>query len=145
MPYWNYSEARKPPMPVMKITIVTPDEKTSYPTHPSEEKEVEVDTGYDGSILVPDYVYYDILHLNRYETPERGKIETPLGEVEELHIARAFATIPLINAKIETLIETFIGCREMMAGRELINKYVLTLNGLEKKLYPEGVSRHSQK
>jgi len=145
MPYWNYSEARKPPMPVMKITIVTPDGKTSYPPHPSEDKEVEVDTGYDGSILVPDYVYYDILHLNLFETPERGKIETPLGEVEELYIARASATIPLMNIKIETLIETFIGCREMIAGRELINKYVLTLNGPEKKLYPESVSCYSQK
>jgi len=145
VPYWNYSEDRKPPISVMKITIVTPDGKTSYPTHPGEEKEVEVDTGYDGSILVPDYVYYDILHLNLFETPERGKIETPLGEVEELYIARALATIPLINVKIEALIETFIGCREMIAGRELINKYVLTLNGLEKKLYPESISRHSQK
>jgi len=145
MPYWNYSEARKPPMPVMKVTIVTPDGKTSYPTHLGEDKEVEVDTGYDGSILVPDYVYYDILHLNLFETPERGKVETPLGEVEELHIARASATIPLMNIKIETLIETFVGCREMIAGRELINKYVLTLNGPEKRLYPKRVSRHSQK
>lgn len=137
MPHWNYSEIRKPPIPVMKISIVTPDGKTSYPTHLGEEKEVEVDTGYDGSILVPDYVYYDILHLNRFETPEKGKIETPLGEVEDLYIARAFATIPLINVKIETLIETFVGCREMIAGRELLNNYVLTLNGIEKKLYPK--------
>jgi len=137
VPHWNYSEIRKPPIPVMKISIVTPDGKTSYPTHLGEEKEVEVDTGYDGSILVPDYVYYDILHLNRFETPEKGKIETPLGEVEDLYIARAFATIPLINVKIETLIETFVGCREMIAGRELLNNYVLTLNGIEKKLYPK--------
>jgi len=132
-------------MPVMKITIITIDEKSSYPTYPDEEKEIEVDTGYDGSILVPDYVYYDILHLNMFELPEKGKIETPFGETEELYIARAFTIIPLINVKVETLIETFIGCKEMLAGRELLNKYVLTLNGPEKKLYMESFSHHSKK
>lgn len=135
MPHWNYSEARKPPMPVMRITLTTLDGKVSYPTYPNEEKEIEVDTGYDGSILVPDYVYYEVLHLNRFELPERGKIETPLGETEELLRARAFVNIPLINITLETLVETFIGCREVLAGRELLNQYVLTLNGLEKKLY----------
>lgn len=135
MPYWEYSEARKPPIPIMKMTLTTLDRKASYPTYPSEEGEVEVDTGYDGSILVPDYVYFDILHLNMFELPERGKIKTPLGETEELHIARAFAIIPLTNITIETLVETFIGCREMLAGRELLNEYVLTLSGPEKKLY----------
>ncbi|KPV65571.1 MAG: hypothetical protein AOA65_0002 [Candidatus Bathyarchaeota archaeon BA1] len=144
MPYWNYSEVRKPPIPAMKITIVTPDGKISYPTHLDEEKEVEVDTGYDGSILVPDYVYYDILHLNKFETPERGKIETPLGEVENLYIARAFIMIPLINVKVETLVETFIGCREMLAGRELLNKHSLTLNGPEKRLHVKSFSHHPQ-
>ena len=135
MPHWNYSEARKPPMPVMRVTLTTLDGKMSYPAYPSEEKEIEVDTGYDGSILVPDYVYYEVLHLNRFELPERGRIETPLGETEELFLARAFVSIPLIDVTLETLVETFLGCREMLVGRELLNKYALTMNGPEKKLY----------
>jgi len=143
MPHWNYSETRRPPMPVMRITIMTIDRRSSYPTHLGEEREVEVDTGYDGSILVPDYVYYDILHLDRFESPERGKIETPFGETEVLYMARAFTIIPLINIKIETLIETFIGCKEMLAGRELLNRYISTLNGHEKRLYIESLSHHS--
>jgi len=142
MPYWNYSETRKPPMPVMRVAIMTIDRGSSYPTGLGEEKEVEVDTGYDGSILVPDYVYYDILHLDRFELPERGKIETPFGETEELYMARAFTIIPLMNIRVETLIETFIGCKEMLAGRELLSRYILTLNGLQKKLYIEGLSHH---
>jgi predicted aspartyl protease len=145
MSYWNYSETRKPPMPVMKITITTIDERSSYPTRLGEEKEIEVDTGYDGSILVPDYVYYDILNLNRFELPERGKLETPFGETEELYIARAFIAIPLVNVKVEILVETFIGCKEMLAGRELLNKYILTLNGPGKKLYAESFNSHLQK
>jgi len=135
MPHWNYSEARKPPMPVMRVIIETLDGKISYPTYPSEEREIEVDTGYDGSVLVPDYVYFDVLHLDRFELPEKGEIETPFGEREELYLARAFTVFPLMNIRIETLVETFMGCREMLAGRELLNKYVLTLNGPERKLY----------
>ena len=140
MPYWNYSEDRKPPISIIKISIQTLDKKASYPTYPNEEKEVEVDTGYDGSILVPDYVYYDILHLSRFELPQRGKIETPLGETEDLYVARAYAVIPLLDVRVETLIETFIGCKEMLAGRQLLNNYILTLNGPQKRLYFQGRS-----
>jgi predicted aspartyl protease len=135
MPYWNYSEARKPPMPVMRIALTTIDEKASYPTYPEKERKIEVDTGYDGSILVPDYVYFDILHLNMFELPERGKIQTPLGETKELYIARALLIIPLLKAKMETLVETFLGCKEMLAGREFLNKCTLTLNGPQRRLY----------
>jgi predicted aspartyl protease len=121
-------------MPVMKISLKTIDGKAWYPTHPETEKEVKVDTGYDGSLLLPDYVYYDILHLNMFELPEKGKIETPFGETEELYIARALVIIPLIRVKLEALVETFTGCKEMLAGRELLNRYILTLNGPQKKL-----------
>lgn len=142
MSYWNYSEARKPPIPIMRIIIHTLDKKVTYPTHRGEEKEIEVDTGYDGSILVPDYVYFDVLHLNKFELPRKGKIKTPLGEIEDLYIARAYTVIPLIGAQIETLIETFNGCKEMLAGRELLKKYVLTLHGPEKRLYHEKLGKH---
>ena len=135
MPHWNYSEARKPPMPVMRVILKTLDGKISYPMYPGEDREIGVDTGYDGSVLVPDYVYFDVLHLDRFEMPEKGEIETPFGEKEELYLARAFAVFPPMNVKIEALVETFMGCREMLAGRELLNKYVLTLNGPERKLY----------
>jgi len=135
MPHWGYSEERRPPMPVIELALRTLDGRTSYPTLPERERRIEVDTGYDGSILVPDYVYFDVLHLNRFELPERGEIRTPLGETEELHLARAFAVIPRMNAVIITIVETFMGCEEALAGRELLNRYVLTLNGPEKRLY----------
>ncbi|MEM2936383.1 MAG: hypothetical protein QW231_04305, partial [Candidatus Bathyarchaeia archaeon] len=40
MPHWNYSEARKPPIPVMSVIINTLDGKLSYPTYTGEEREI---------------------------------------------------------------------------------------------------------
>jgi len=55
----------------------------------------------DGSVLVPDYIYFDALHLDRFELPEKGEIETPFGKREELYLAKAFTAFPLVNVKVE--------------------------------------------
>ncbi|MFQ6076246.1 MAG: hypothetical protein ACE5Z5_08960 [Candidatus Bathyarchaeia archaeon] len=125
---WRYSSDRTPSMPVTEVVMMTLDRRISYPIGGGVAR-VEVDTGYDGSILIPDWVYYDILHLHLFETPEVGSLETPLGETQVLFSARAIIRIPLIETQTEVVMETFEGCRELLAGRDFINRYKILLDG----------------
>lgn len=96
---------------------------------------VEIDTGYDGHILIPEHLYHE-LKLFRFELPEEKQpiIETARHEYIRARAAHGFLEIPNLDLKIKTLIETFEECQEMLLGREILSDLTILLYGTLKKL-----------
>jgi len=91
---------------------------------------VQLDTGYDGELLLP-YKLYQGLTLYQWEYPEEywpvGK--TVSGEIIELILAKGQVLIPRWNVALEVFIETFEGNGEFLLGRSFIRKFKVLLDG----------------
>lgn len=91
---------------------------------------MQLDTGYDGELLLPYKLYQD-LALYQWEYPEEywpvGK--TVSGEIIELILAKGQVLIPKWNVALEVFIETFEGNSELLLGRSFIRKFKVLLDG----------------
>ena len=98
--------------------------------HSENEELVQLDTGYDGELLLPYKLYQD-LAFYRWEYPEEywpvGK--TVSGEIIELILAKGQVLIPKWNVALEVFIETFEGNGELLLGRSFIRKFKVLLDG----------------
>ena len=98
--------------------------------HSESEELVQLDTGYDGELLLP-YKLYQGLTLYQWEYPEEywpvGK--TVSGEIIELILAKGQVLIPRWNVALEVFIETFEGNGEFLPGRSFIRKFKVLLDG----------------
>ena len=98
--------------------------------HSESEELVQLDTGYDGELLLPYKLYQD-LALYQWEYPEEywpvGK--TVSGEMIELILAKGQVLIPRWNVALEVFIETFEGNEELLLGRSFIRKFKVLLDG----------------
>ncbi len=99
--------------------------------HSENEELVQLDTGYDGELLLPSYKLYQDLAFYRWEYPEEywpvGK--TVSGEIIELILAKGQVLIPKWNVALEVFIETFEGNGELLLGRSFIRKFKVLLDG----------------
>ncbi|MGQ4915586.1 MAG: hypothetical protein ACP6IU_12725 [Candidatus Asgardarchaeia archaeon] len=112
-------------IPVLPFVIKTPVGKR-YPTKNSAL--AEIDTGYDGNILIPESTYLK-LKLNRFELPEDEQIviETAAGHYIFTRAALATVIIPKTGLKIRTTIETFENCKETLIGKGILQRLILLL------------------
>jgi predicted aspartyl protease len=99
--------------------------------HSESEELVQLDTGYDGELLLP-YELYQGLALYQWEYPEEywpvGK--TVSGEIIELILAKGQVLIPRWGVVLEVFIETFEGNNEeFLLGRSFIRKFKVLLDG----------------
>jgi len=103
--------------------------------HSEAEELVQLDTGYDGELLLPYKLYQD-LALYQWEYPEEywpvGK--TVSGEIIELILAKGQVLIPRWNIALEVFIETFEGNEELLLGRSFIRKFKVLLDGPSNKV-----------
>ena len=93
----------------------------------------ELDTGYDGSLLLPLHVFYE-LRLNEFEIPRKywATAETVTGK--KIILRTAIAEVQVGSLRFETEIETYEGNNLFLAGLGLIDEVKILLNGVEKRL-----------
>ena len=96
---------------------------------------VEIDTGYDGHVLISEHLYHK-LKLFKFELSEEKQpiIETASHEYIRARAAYGFLEIPNLNLKIRTQFETFEDCQEMLIGREILSNLIIIFHGTLKKL-----------
>ena len=120
---WEYEKGTVP-YPVIECTLL------NLKNEQLKSLKIPVDTGFSGSILVPQTMFE---HFKIGELPPkyRRTYSTITGEIV-MRVARGFM---LINSvKMEVFIETpLFGLGKLLAGREVINKLTLNLDGPNKK------------
>ena len=98
--------------------------------HSPSEELIELDTGYEGEVLVP-YDLYVEMELYGWEYPEifwaTGR--TVSGEILHMPLSYGYLVIPRWGREIRVSIETFVGNSEFLIGRALIRRYRFLLDG----------------
>ncbi|MCY3412825.1 MAG: hypothetical protein INQ03_14405 [Candidatus Heimdallarchaeota archaeon] len=107
----------------------------NYTETKEERLEAMIDTGYDGNILIPRYIY-DKLGLFQFEFPEDQKalVETASGEIISLTMANAIIELPDIEFKLIVTVDTFDTAAEVLVGRQFLEVFIATLNGIDQTL-----------
>ena len=97
--------------------------------HSPDEELVQLDTGYDGELLVP-WQLYDELRLYRWEYPQRfwAQGHTVSGATIQLCLSEG-GEIPRANVKRQVFIDSFAGNEEFLLGRAFLNGLQVLLNG----------------
>ncbi len=122
---FKYSEKHSPPAPIIKVGIKTL-------RHGIYETELLIDTGFSGGILLP-FTLYEKLGLTLAEVQDRYYGILPIGVPITLHTAQAKIAIN-DTVEFETYIHSHPLINKKLAGRQLINKLKILLNGPRKKL-----------
>ncbi|TFF85256.1 MAG: clan AA aspartic protease [Promethearchaeota archaeon] len=124
------SEIEAPFIPI-KISDMT--KITYYPKDGTID--ALIDTGYDGFLIVPFKIFKD-LKLISSEFPEDQvpRVETITGENIELRTAIGNVEIPKLNIQFFIEIDTIPECSEILIGRQFLEKFIITLNGLDQEL-----------
>lgn len=93
-----------------------------------------IDTGYDGNLMVP-YEIFKELNLFKYQFPEDMEAIGELVTGDKIRIMSAEALITLENTEVDfiVLVDTFEECHEVVLGREMVNMFLMTLNGPKRK------------
>ncbi|RLG87457.1 MAG: hypothetical protein DRO15_04900 [Thermoprotei archaeon] len=116
---FKYSKDHKPSAPIIKALIITARGR-------KYELELLVDIGFSGGILIP-YNLYEELKLALFEVPEKYYGILPIGVPITLHTALAKVVIDGLEFKIHIHSHPLIN--KKLAGRELLNKMKILLNG----------------
>ncbi|MHA1607959.1 MAG: hypothetical protein ACTSWP_10590, partial [Candidatus Freyarchaeota archaeon] len=92
---------------------------------------LNIDTGFSGSILLTRR-HYEMFMLGELPESAFRVYRTLTGEIV-MRRARATLTLPKVGVELETFVETpRLGEGKLLAGREVINKIPMLLNGPEK-------------
>lgn len=120
---FKYSRAHKPSAPIIKVTLLTK----------SGEHEIEliVHTGFSGGILIPFSLYLK-LGFTLFEVPSKYYGVLPIGIQIPLHTALARIMIGDIVLKVH--IHSHPLLNKQLAGREVLNKMKILLNGPAEEL-----------
>ena len=98
--------------------------------HSPSEDLIELDTGYEGDVLVP-YDLYVEMELYGWEYPEifwtTGR--TVSGEVFQMSLSYGYLVIPKLGRESSVTIDTFEGNEEFLIGRAFIRRHKFLLDG----------------
>lgn len=118
----SYSKNHKPPAPIIRARIQA---------RKARDLELLVDTGFGGGVLIPFHLYED-LGLTLFEVPDKYYGILPTGIPITLHTATANIAIGKLSLK--THIHSHPLIEKQLAGRKLINKLKLLLDGPKEEL-----------
>ena len=109
-----------------RVQLVTLDGRL----HTPDPRLVDLDTGYDGEILVP-YDLYASSGLRDWELPQEQWSTglTVSGERLIMPASRALLDIPDAGVRLNVLVDTFEGNTEFLIGRSIIRQLRVLLNG----------------
>ncbi|MCK4847873.1 MAG: hypothetical protein KAT16_02485 [Candidatus Heimdallarchaeota archaeon] len=124
---YNKPKSSEVTAPFLKISVGDPFSEKSI------SFDALIDTGYDGNLIVPYYVFNQ-LDLFRFQYPEEIEAVGEMLSGDKISLTSAEASICIENTEYEfiVLIDTFESCNEVLVGREFINSFILTLNGPNK-------------
>ncbi len=109
-----------------RLQLVTLDGRP----HASSPELVDLDTGYDGEVLVP-YALYVSSGLSDWELPQ-AQWSTGLtvsGESLVLPASRALLVIPELRLQADVLVDTFEENTEFLIGRTFMRRLRILLDG----------------
>ena len=122
--------------PFLPIKIYNEPKKAAYP--PKESVEALIDTGYDGYLIIPTKIFYDLkLNSSRIPQDQVLKAETITGDNLELITAFGHLELPDLNLIFAIEIDTTTHCSEILIGRRLLENLIIRLNGPKKELRVE--------
>jgi len=122
---YDYELINERDHPIIKGSIVGPSG--------NEELIMIVDTGFEGSLLIPSRLYKKLGFLKReHPVSEFPTLETVSGMV--LKIRSAPAKLCIENLKLDIDVWTMSDCSEILLGIDVLNELSLKLNGPEKVL-----------
>ncbi len=116
---FKYSKDYKPSAPRIKALIITAKQE-------KHELELIVDTGFSGGVLIP-YSLYEKLGLTLLEVQDKYYGVLPIGIPITLHTALTRVIIGDLVFKVHVHSHPLIN--KKLAGRELLNKMKILLNG----------------
>ena len=122
---WEYLDiGARAQAPIIQAELIVANKREKYT--------FVVDTGYDGSLLIP-YSIYKELELKRYELPKNlwDVGETVSGEI--IPLIASLCKVKIGNTVFETTVETFEGNKEFLAGISFLDKFITTLEGDTKR------------
>jgi len=122
---WEYQPGVRQPYPVLRVKL--------YNAALEEYGEIplQVDTGYEGAIMLPrgEYEFFMIGELPR----SLWRTYRTLTDTVTMRVARA--VVEVAGQQLETYVEApLYGGGKRLAGRELLNKLTILLNGSEGRL-----------
>ena len=130
---WSYSNGFRP---CLGIRLKT-ESGEEYPPLSNNEKIVKIDTGYEGEIILPRDIYYD-LGFNRWEKPDRDAFELGDGSIMEKNTAQGLILIPKLNNNLFPVIvhsasDENQDSDEILIGNKFIKRFRLLLDGPAEK------------
>ena len=114
--------------PQIGVKIITLRQK--YPLEGYEL--MRVDTGFDGPILIPYDLFLYLCQNIELFGEMRPIIEFPNNEL--LRGRAANVEIEIGNKLIDTQVWTYPECDEFLIGLEVLNKFKILLNGVDKSI-----------
>jgi len=117
---FNYKQGLRFPYPVLKLKLF------NVALEELGILEIPIDTGFEGSILLPTdtYRFFKIAELPR----SMWRTYLTLTGIITMRVARAIAETNGI--RIETYVETpLYGGKKLLLGREFLNKLTIVLDG----------------
>ncbi|MHA1785367.1 MAG: hypothetical protein ACTSX4_06135 [Candidatus Helarchaeota archaeon] len=122
--------------PYLPITIYDFTNTISYPTQ--SQVECLIDTGYDGYLMIPLTLFDQLKLISSELPPDQIRVaETIVGERFELRTALGNVKIKGINELILIEIDTYPNCAEILIGRQLLEKIIIKLDGINRLLFLE--------
>ena len=124
---WPYTNA-----PCLGIRLKTGDGE-EYPLELDNEELVMIDTGYDGELCLPGYLY-EKLGFNRWEEPEPDEFGLADGSSIYMKAAQGYILIPRLPldpfaVRIHTADEEEQDTGEIIIGVKFIKRFKLLLDG----------------
>ena len=117
---WKY-KGLTPTNPVVKVSL------SNLIGEKIKLLDIPIDTGFSGSILVPQTMF-EYFKIGELPPKYRRTYKTIIGKIV-MRVARGFIDINSVN--MEVFIETpLFGSGKLLAGREVLNKLILILDGL---------------
>jgi len=97
---------------------------------------IPIDTGYSGSLLVPQNIY-DYFKIAELPPKYWRKYSTLTGEIV-IRVSRGYLVVD--NLKMEVMVESpLYSYGKFLVGREVLNKIIIILDGLRKECYLSNV------
>jgi len=129
---WDYSNCS----PYLGIRLTTYD-GSEYPSDVNGEKLVLIDTGYDGEICIPLWLYTE-LGFERWEEPEPKQYQSRGGDIF-MRVAHGCIRIPKYSSEpIPVSVEAQedeVTDNEIIIGAGFVKRFRLLLDGPARKLY----------
>jgi len=120
-----YAKGLREPYPLLRVKLYNVAlEEYGY-------LDIAIDTGFEGSILLPDDVYqfFMVGELPR----SMWRVYKTLSGFVTMRVARAIAEI--CGVRFETFVESpLYGGKKALIGREVLNRIAIVLDGLRKEL-----------